>query len=221
LQILALGPPEVYLGGNLVTFPTRKTLALLLYLAIEGGQQPRDHLASMFWPESSAELGYASLRNTLSRLQITLRDAGAPPEPPILATTSTTIGINPEMVADLDLRKVAQAFTLAKTERSNRSLSPKSNSRPILEEATALLRGEFLAGFSLGDAPIFDDWATMQREDWQRRLGLVLDRLSEIQFTQGEFSTAVETASDGYALDPIVRGAYRRKWHSVSQPQRG
>ena len=30
------------LGENLVTFPTRKTLALLIYLAIEAGPQPRE-----------------------------------------------------------------------------------------------------------------------------------------------------------------------------------
>ena len=35
LHIFALGPPEVRLGENLVSFPTRKTLALLIYLAIE------------------------------------------------------------------------------------------------------------------------------------------------------------------------------------------
>ncbi len=194
-----------------MTFPTRKTLALLLYLAIEGGQQPREHLASMLWPESSAELSYASLRNTLSRLQTTLRESGAPPESPILAVTPTTIGINPDIALDLDLRKVDQDYTLANTERSSRSLSSKSNSRPVLEEAATLLRGEFLAGFSLGDAPIFDDWAAVQREDWQRRLGLVLDRLSEIQFTQGEFSAAVETATRWITLDPLIEGAYRRK----------
>jgi hypothetical protein len=45
LHICALGPPEVHLGEHLVTFPTRKTLALLIYLAIEVDLQPRDHLA--------------------------------------------------------------------------------------------------------------------------------------------------------------------------------
>ena len=38
LHLYALGPPEVRLGENLVTFPTRKTLALLIYLAIESGR---------------------------------------------------------------------------------------------------------------------------------------------------------------------------------------
>ena len=35
LHLYTLGPPEVCLGENPVTFPTRKTLALLIFLAIE------------------------------------------------------------------------------------------------------------------------------------------------------------------------------------------
>lgn len=62
---MALGPPEVHLGEHLVTFPTRKTLALLIYLAIEAGLQPREHLATLLWPEATPERSYASLRNTL------------------------------------------------------------------------------------------------------------------------------------------------------------
>ena len=34
LQIFALGPPEVRLGEHLVNFPTRKTLALLVYSSL-------------------------------------------------------------------------------------------------------------------------------------------------------------------------------------------
>ena len=37
LHLTFLGPPEVRLGEQQVTFPTRKTLALLVYLALEAG----------------------------------------------------------------------------------------------------------------------------------------------------------------------------------------
>jgi DNA-binding SARP family transcriptional activator len=82
---------------------------------------------------------------------------------------------------------------------------------PLLRSAAACQRGDFLAGFSLGDAPGFDDWAAIQREIWNRRLGLILDRLSEIQFASGEFSGATETASHWIALDALNEVAYRRK----------
>ena len=83
LYLFALGPPEVRLGEHLVSFPTRKTQALLFYLAIEKNQQPREHLASLFWPDSSPEQSSASLRNTLSRLQSALRTASGKAELPL------------------------------------------------------------------------------------------------------------------------------------------
>ena len=66
-----------------MTFSTRKTLALLLYLAIETGLQPREHLATLLWPEASPERSYASLRNTLGHLQTALRQASGQARPPI------------------------------------------------------------------------------------------------------------------------------------------
>ena len=42
-------------------------------------------------------------------------------------------------------------------------------------------------------------------------MGLILDRLSEIQFAQGEFAGATETASQWIALDALNEIAYRRK----------
>ncbi|MRR29887.1 hypothetical protein EG834_06115, partial [bacterium] len=50
-----------------------------------------------------------------------------------------------------------------------------------------------------------------QRENWQRCLGLILDRLSEIQFARGEFVEAAQTATRWIALDTLSEAAYRRK----------
>ena len=76
LRLDLLGPPEVHLGERLLTFPTRKTLALLVHLAVESGQQPRELLSAMLWPEANSDRSYASLRNTLGHLQSALREPG-------------------------------------------------------------------------------------------------------------------------------------------------
>ncbi len=211
LHLLAFGPPEVRVGENLVTFPTRKTQALLFYLAIEAGQHPREFLASLLWPTTSPEHSYSSLRNTLSRLQVALRQASGQKQPPYLVVTNASLSLDPNANIDLDLHTIESAYALANTDRSSQSLPEGSASLPLLQSAAACLRGEFLAGFSLGDAPGFDDWAAIQHEDWHRRMGLILDRLSEIQFARGEFSIATETASRWIALDPLNEVAYRRK----------
>jgi DNA-binding SARP family transcriptional activator len=211
LHLYVLGPPQVLLGDNLVKFSTRKTLALLIYLAIESGAQPREHLATLLWPEASPERSHASLRNTLDHLQTALRQARGQAQTSYLSITHNSLSLNPDADIDFDLQTVERAYALARAERSSRTLPEGSASLPLLQSAAACQRGDFLAGFSLPDAPGFDDWAAIQREVWHRRLGLILDRLSEIQFAHGEFAGATETTSHWIALDPLNEVAYRRK----------
>lgn len=211
LHLQLFGPPEVRLGKTVLTFPTRKTLALLIYLAIEGGSQPREHLAALFWPDSSPERSYASLRNTLSHLQTTLDPDRNQAQPSFLTVTHHTLALNPEAAIDLDLQTVERAYNQARADRSSRVPLESLASLPVLQSAPPCHRGDFLTGFSLGDTPAFDDWATIQREVWRRRLGLILDRLSEIQYASGDFASAAESASHWIMLDALNEVAYRRK----------
>lgn len=199
------------LGDRLVAFPTRKTLALLIYLAVEARLHPREHLAALLWPESNSERSYANLRNTLNRLQTALCQAGSQREISYLHVTPTALGLNPDANIEIDLHTVEQAYALARADRSNRALLKGLEGLPLLQSAVASQRGDFLVGFSLSDAPGFDDWSSIQREAWHRRLGLILDRLSEIQFANGEFAATAETASRWIALDALNETAYRRK----------
>ncbi len=69
LKIALLGPPEVYHADQLLAIPDRKALALLVYLAVEGGAHARQRLTRLFWPESDMAHGRAALRNTLLHLR--------------------------------------------------------------------------------------------------------------------------------------------------------
>ena len=62
LKIALLGPPEVDHQDRRLTFPDRKVLALLAYLATEGGMQERQKLTRLLWPESDMAHGRATLR---------------------------------------------------------------------------------------------------------------------------------------------------------------
>src|SRR4030042_2200558 len=203
LRLFALGPPEWRLGERLLAFPTRKTRSLLIYLAIEAGAQPREVLAALLWPEASPERSHASLRNTLDHLQTAFRQARGQAQTSYLSVTHNSLSLKPDADIDFDLRTVERAYALARAERSSRTLPEGSASLPLLKSAATCQRGDFLAGFSLGDAPAFDDWAALQREICHRRLGLILDRLSEIQFARGEFASATETTSRWIALDAL------------------
>ena len=211
LHLSLLGPPEVRLGRQTLTFATRKTLALLAYLAVEGGEQPRERLAALLWPEASPERSFASLRNTLGHLQGTLRQASGRAQTAYILVSHNALALNAEAGIDLDLHTVESAYALTRADRSRRAAPESSASLPHLQAAAASYRGDFLAGFSLGDAPGFDDWVGIQREVWRRRLGLILDRLSEIQYARGEFSSTAETAALWIGLDALNERAYRRK----------
>jgi hypothetical protein len=50
------GPPEVRHADQVLLFFTRKELALLLYLAVEGRLHLRENLSEIFWPEVGDDL---------------------------------------------------------------------------------------------------------------------------------------------------------------------
>ena len=61
-------------------------------------------------------------------------------------------------------------------------LSTAAHEDTPLDELRSILtvdRGEFLEGFSLPDAPAFDDWISTQRGACLRQLEQVYDRLSQ------------------------------------------
>ena len=69
LELSLLGTPRVCVDGREAAFRTRKTLALLIYLAAEGGMHPREKLAELLWPASESRGGRTALRSSLSRLR--------------------------------------------------------------------------------------------------------------------------------------------------------
>jgi DNA-binding SARP family transcriptional activator len=69
LSLRLLGPPEASLEGLPVRFRIKKELALLCYLAAEGGRHPRRELAELLWPESEERHARADLRAVLHKLR--------------------------------------------------------------------------------------------------------------------------------------------------------
>ena len=70
LRLAVLGTPEVVHDESRLTFSLRKALALLLYLAVEGGLHPRSKLAAFLWPDSESQDARTALRNALTLLRL-------------------------------------------------------------------------------------------------------------------------------------------------------
>src|SRR5258707_14399459 len=164
LQLSLLGEPVLKHGEHLLTFSTRKALALLVYLAVDGGTHPRKTLSESFWPELDAEHGRAALRATLFELRKLLERTHEPGERAHLLVERDTLGFDQGSPLILDLRLVESA-----SKQVGRSAEPLvgQTRRELLEQieqATRLARGPFLAGFTLRDSQFFDDWPRQQRE---------------------------------------------------------
>src|SRR5437870_13242000 len=109
LQLSLLGTPLVKHGERTLTFSTRKALALLVYLAVEGGTHPRKTLSEAFWPELDAEHGRAALRATLFELRRLFEGSHGPGEPAHLLIKRDMLGVEQGSSLLLDLRLVEAA----------------------------------------------------------------------------------------------------------------
>jgi DNA-binding SARP family transcriptional activator/TolB-like protein len=77
LEISVLGNVSVVFKGQSVRIKSRKSLAVLAYIALnESRQETRERLVGLFWSETEEEKARASLRQTLRELRRYFADAG-------------------------------------------------------------------------------------------------------------------------------------------------
>lgn len=198
LDIRLLGPPEVTIDGSQLEVDTRKAVALLAYLSVEGSAT-RDSLATLFWADSSSERARATLRRTLSSLRtgigneaiaadrnrVTLLETGA----------SDIYRFDAELSAaedhDHEVGDVCQECV------------------PPLTRATQLYRGDFLEGFSVRDSPEFEDWARTVTEGLRLRASGAFERLAMARAAGGDFTGAIAAANRWIELDSLHEPAHR------------
>jgi len=197
-------------GEDTLTFSTRKALALLVYLAVEGGTHARKTLSESFWPELDAEHGRTALRATLFELRKLLERCHGPGERAHLLVERDTLGFDQDSPLTLDLRLVESA-----SKQVGRGIEPLAGlAREALlaqlEQAMHLARGPFLASFTLRDSQFFDDWTRQHREYWHLRVQQLFDALSRLYERAGDGERAIETVSRWLGCDPLNEEGYRR-----------
>jgi DNA-binding SARP family transcriptional activator len=210
LHLSLLGEPVVKHGEQTLTFSTRKALALLTYLAVDGGTHPRKTLSESFWPELDAEHGRAALRATLLELRKPLERSHGPGERAHLLVERDTLGFDQGSPLVLDLRLVESACK--QVGRGVEPLEGQGHGALLeqLEQATRLARGPFLASFTLRDSQFFDDWTRQHREYWHLRVHQLFDALSKLYERAGDGERAIETVSRWLGFDPLNEEGYRR-----------
>ncbi len=210
LQLSLLGTPIVKHGERTLTFSTRKALALLVYLAVEGGTHPRKTLSESFWPELDAEHGRAALRATLLELRKLLERSHGPGERAHLLIERDTLGFDQGSPLILDLRLVESASKQVGLGIESLEGQARGAVLAQLEQAMHLASGPFLASFTLRDSQFFDDWTRQQREYWHLRVHQLFDALSMLYERAGDGERAIETVSRWLGFDPLNEEGYRR-----------
>jgi DNA-binding SARP family transcriptional activator len=173
------GYPEIEADGRAVHLPRRKSLALLAYLGVRPAGVGREALAALLWPDYDGEQAFAYLRQALWELNKALGKG-------LISAEGETVGLDPRADLWVDVARYERALSLWKLS-SARGASEATRS---LEEAVALYRGDFLAGFTLRDSAPFDEWQSTQAEALRRELGEALAALARVYADQGDLDMA-------------------------------
>lgn len=149
MELRLLGPMALVRDGQPVPLPaSRKTRALLAYLAVRGKPERRERLCQLFWEMPDDPRG--ALRWSLSKLRGLLGEA-------VIADRETA-GIDFRGLS-VDWHELGEACRAGLAKASTERL-----------EALAQRRGAFLEGLELANCDGFNAWCIAQREDgrvWQ------------------------------------------------------
>ena len=148
-------------------------VALLAYLAVTGRCHRRDSLATLLWPELDQSRALAYLRRILSMLRKTLGDEWliVDRETVDLRRDLSGFGEPDRSGVWLDVNAFRQRLASCAT-HGHPSTEPCPDCIPPLEEAVALYRDDFLAGFTLSDSAAFDEFQFFQTEELRGGAGL-------------------------------------------------
>jgi len=176
-------------GGGELRLPTRKSEALLAYLAMSPGVPvARETLAELLWGGRGEEQARNSLRQALA----VLRKALAPADPSPLYSDRRAA------LCDAD----AIWLDVAEFERLVAAETGES-----LASAAALYRGEFLAGLHFRE-PSIDEWVSHERRRLQAMASRALAALLDCQRRNGDEVRAIGTAQRLLALDPLAEATH-------------
>lgn len=165
-------------------FRSRRTVALLGYLAAERRPVSRDFLAPFFWPDETLPKGRACLRRELHNLGQVLPDCWE--------IDRQMVAFAPSQDTAVDLYSLLE---LMEHERWG--------------EASDLLSGEFLEGLYLDHNAEFELWLLSERERWRARAEEVLNHVIQGHTRRGRYSEALRHTHRLLKLSPWNESAYQ------------
>jgi TolB-like protein/DNA-binding SARP family transcriptional activator len=191
LSLKLFGQFEVRDGsGTALSLPTRKTRALLGYLAVNAERpQPRERLMALLWGDRGEKQARQSLNHALRAIRKLGENDGA-------------------VLIDSDGERVTLRGDALESDAER--LRVLLDKRP--DEAAALYTGPFLDGLSLPD-PTFEAWLLATRSEYHT---LACDAL-EAAANSDDTTTAIDCLKRLLALDPLREDAHRQLMRRLHQ----
>jgi predicted ATPase/DNA-binding SARP family transcriptional activator len=222
LQIRLFGVGQIRDGaGKVVSVRSRKELAALAYLLVEGAQShSREVLQNLFWPDLDMASGRNNLRVTLAHLQ------GIMPAGPNGAAGAETARLLHASRSEVQFNRASQVWVdvsefqrlIDDTQRHDHaSRSGCAHCYQLLHTAVALYAAEFLSGFALADCPAFEEWLFLQRERQHLLVLKAYQDLGTYAEQQGELETALTFVQRQIAIDPLREAAYRQQMYILAR----
>ncbi len=171
-----------------------KALALLCYLAVTNKQQSRNTLAGLLWSDFPEHRARSNLRDTLTLLRRT-------PLAPHIDIKRKLVAFNSEMPYWLD--------TAAFEKGVAQSIMVEPIDALVLESAIELYKGEFLAGFQISKAALFEEWVAIQRQQKHLSATRALQRLVDHHLDAGSYEAGIPHACRLLILDPWREETHR------------
>ncbi len=208
LHLRLLGGLQITVGDSVVdAFTSKKTLALLAYLAITSRAHSRESLSGLLWGDWPEDQARASLRTVLWDLRQQL--------PSYVSADRHTISYSPDASCWVDvlaLREAAEGAlrgSAAATHQGEHTTLLENTQVSALEDAVSLYRGDLMAGFFVSDAPEFEDWMLGERERVRNLVLSTMHRLLIHYRRAGAYRRGIDTANRLLGIAPWQEEVHR------------
>ena len=210
LKIHLFGSPRLEQDEQAISlYRRRRSVAILTYLAQTQRLHSREKLVTLFWPDEEPTRARASLRRDLFFIRQNLPND-------LIIATRTQVGLNPDFPSWVDTLIFQAHINDMQTHRHEPGLLCAACLRG-LTEAVSLYQEDFLAGFSLPDAPEFDEWCYFQEESLRHSLAEALQQLVVWHEQQREFTLALPHAQRWLSLDMLNEAVHRQLMRLYAQ----
>lgn len=180
----------IYKGQPHTTINSVRLQSLLAYLVLHAGEpQSRQHLAFLFWPDSTESQARTNLRKALYDLRHSLPDADT-----YLQVERATVLWYKTAEYRLDVEELSESL---------HQIADETADRNGLAKVVELYRGDLLMD-------CYDDWVLSLREQYRRRVQRALERFVTLLENRRAYDDGIRYARRLLDLDPLAEPTYQR-----------